>query len=78
MVTLAKNMNRLDQAIRTVIGLALIYFGFVDPSFIGDRLYAVILGLFGVLNLMSAVVAFCPVYALAGISSLGKKHEAKG
>lgn len=78
MVSLAKNMNRLDQSIRVVIGLTLIYFGFVDPSFIGDPLYAMILGLFGVLNLASALVAFCPVYALAGISSQSKKDEAKG
>lgn len=78
MGALAKNMNRLDQVMRVGIGLTLIYFGFVDPSFIGDTLYAMILGLFGVLNLVSALVAFCPVYALAGISSLSKKREAKG
>jgi len=64
------NMNGIDRVIRLLLGIAMIYFGFFDRSLINDALYGMLLGLFGVLNVGSSLVRICPVYTLAGISSL--------
>lgn len=68
-IQLQPNVGRLDQILRIGIGLVLIWVGFVDESLIGDRLIATLIGVFGVLNLLAAVVRICPVYTIAGINT---------
>lgn len=63
------NVGRLDQILRIGIGLVLIWIGFIDDSLIGDRLIATLIGIFGVLNTLAAVVRVCPVYTVAGINT---------
>lgn len=63
------NVGRLDQILRIGIGLVLIWVGFIDDSLIGDRLIAALIGIFGVLNTLAAVVRVCPVYTVAGINT---------
>ena len=65
-----QNMSRIDQVLRLLLGIAMIYYGLFDHSLIGDALYGVLLGLFGILNVGSSLVGICPIYVLAGISSL--------
>jgi hypothetical protein len=67
-------MHFADQIFRISIGLAMIYFGFIDNSIITDPIFGIPLGLFGVLNLVSGLVAKCPVYAIAGISTYKAKQ----
>ncbi len=62
-----RNMGWLDRVLRTGIGLLLIYFGFIDASFIGKGLIAALVGVFGVINVFAALVGICPAYKLAGI-----------
>ncbi|WP_161973731.1 YgaP family membrane protein [Hwanghaeella grinnelliae] len=64
-----KNMHILDSALRLVLGGILVWAGFFDSSFIANTWVSVAVGLFGVLNVVSAVIGFCPVYHLAGLSS---------
>lgn len=63
------NVGRLDQILRIGIGAVLIWVGFVDTDLIGDRLIAALVGLFGLLNLVAALIRVCPVYTIAGINT---------
>lgn len=70
---LKRNLGRLDQVLRLGIGAALVYVGFIDTTHIGDSVIAGMVGAFGVLNLVVATIAWCPVYQIAGIST---RHSA--
>jgi hypothetical protein len=63
------NVGRLDQILRIGIGLVLVWIGFFDTSLIDDRLIAGLVGLFGLLNILAAVLRVCPFYNLAGINT---------
>ena len=64
-----KNMHMLDSMLRLILGGILVWVGFFDSSFIANTWVSVAVGLFGALNMCSAVLGFCPVYHLAGLSS---------
>lgn len=72
---LKHNMCHMDRAVRVGIAVGLMYVGFVNTSLIDDSIINGILGAFGVLNLFSAALAHCPVYAIAGISTCSAKEE---
>lgn len=72
MIQFQKNMGRVDQVIRLTVGLIFIYLGFVNQGLIGDRLYAIMIGIFGVINVGSAFFRFCPFYLMAGLSTIPK------
>lgn len=67
-----KNMGNADRYIRLFIAavLALLWFNNVITGAIGNVLLAVA----GIIALTS-FVGFCPIYALFGISTCGKKTE---
>jgi len=71
-----RNLNAVDRSIRIVVALNCIYFGFIDPIFIGDLFLARAIGVFGVINLIAAAIGSCPIYAVAGISSYKPTREA--
>lgn len=64
-----RNLHSVDRAARLVLGLACVYFGFVDTSLVGSSVAATLVGLFGILNLFAAVSSHCPVYHATGIST---------
>jgi len=74
-IALQKNMGRVDQIVRLTIGLIFIYLGFINQGIIGDRLYAVMIGIFGIVNIMSAFLSFCPFYLMAGLSTVPKTKK---
>lgn len=63
------NVGRFDQILRIGIGVVLIWIGFVDTDLIGDPFVAALVGLFGLLNLVAALIRVCPVYTIAGINT---------
>lgn len=63
------NVGRLDQILRIGIGLVLIWVGFIDDTLIRDRLIATLIGVFGTLNLLAALLRVCPIYTVAGINT---------
>lgn len=65
----AKNMHTIDRAVRVAISLLLLWIGFIDQGMISNQLISWAIGLFGVLNLVSASAAFCPIYFIAGFST---------
>ncbi|NOX92049.1 MAG: DUF2892 domain-containing protein [Gammaproteobacteria bacterium] len=71
-MAIKRNLHNIDIAVRTLIGVALIYIGFVDTSYISNDVVRWLLGIFGIVNLLAATLRSCPVYALADISTYQK------
>ena len=67
------NVGRLDQILRAGISLILVYIGFIDKTFINDPLSSNIIGIIGILNLIVAIVRYCPLYVVAGINTCPAK-----
>ncbi len=70
-----KNIGRFDQLLRIGISAGLIYIGFIDGQIVHDRLSANIIGTIGILNLIVALVRFCPLYIAAGINTCDHKSK---
>lgn len=64
-----KNLHTIDRAVRLVLGVGCTYIGFLDSSIIGNSLAAILVGIFGIINLFAAVFSYCPIYGLTGIST---------
>ena len=63
-------MSRLDQGIRAVVGLALMYVGFIHTSLIDDTVFNLVVGSIGIVNLVVSLLRVCPVYLVLGLSTL--------
>ncbi|MDZ7660809.1 DUF2892 domain-containing protein [Thiohalophilus sp.] len=61
------DMGYLDRFLRMIAGLILIYVGFITPQLVGNAMINLLPGLLGILNLASALTAFCPLYSPANI-----------
>ena len=72
-MSLKCNIGKLDQALRIMTGLVLIYVGFVNTSIINDALINNVLGVFGIINIAVGFIRVCPVYYMANISTLPDK-----
>jgi hypothetical protein len=59
------NEGGVDRGLRAVLGLAILSLAFVGPQ--------TPWGYLGLIPLVTAVVGFCPVYALLGINTCGTK-----
>lgn len=66
------NMHPIDRVLRITIGVFLMFIGFFTRDLISDPLFGTLLGIFGLINLVSSLVGICPVYLMAGISTLRK------
>lgn len=64
-----KNIGFLDQVLRLGISGLMVYFGLVDTSIIADPFSARVVGVLGALNILVALVRFCPLYAVVGINT---------
>ena len=62
------NMGTADRIVRGVIAIVLVYLVFSKTV---DGILAVILGIVAVAMVVTAVVAYCPPYALLGINTCG-------
>lgn len=71
-----RNLANWDRAARVVVGLVCVYLGFIDTSIIGSSLVAILVGVFGIVNIGAATVSYCPVYGLAGLSTAGDDKKA--
>ncbi len=61
-----KNMGKVDRIIRFIIGLIIIIWGIAAGSW---------WGLIGLLPLLTALVNWCPLYTLLGLSTKKAKTE---
>ena len=62
-----RNTGTVDRALRSIVGMVFIYFGFIDSSYINQNLLAMVIGIMGVINILVAFSGVCPAYTLAGI-----------
>jgi len=58
---MAINQGTLDRAIRIVAGIVLLSLVFVGPR--------TLIGLVGVIPLLTGIAGFCPLYRLVGLST---------
>lgn len=72
---MTKNVGRLDQLLRIGISLGLVYVGFINEEIIADVLSSYVIGSIGVLNLIVALVGFCPLYLVTGINTCTKGNK---
>ncbi|MDB2330433.1 DUF2892 domain-containing protein [Alteromonas sp.] len=68
-MALQSNLNTIDRVLRGMIGICVTSFALFNGDVIDDIFIEVLLGIFGVLNLISLTSGWCPVYQLAGIST---------
>jgi len=72
---MTRNMGRIDQVLRLGISIVLIYAGFVDQELIDDHLTSMIIGVIGIINLLSALIGVCPMYSISGINTCHKEGK---
>lgn len=72
---MVKNMCGFDKGCRFVLGIVLIIIVFYVPAVADNTLVSIIVAVFGAINILSASASFCPMYHVAGISSLSKPSE---
>jgi len=68
-IRMVKNIGRFDQILRLGISFGLVYIGLIDKEFIQDPLSSYIIGTVGVINVVIALVRFCPLYVVTGINT---------
>lgn len=66
---MTKNTHNIDRIVRVVIAIA----AFIGALSVGGGLLSIVLGLVGVIMLATSAMSFCPIYAILGVSTLGKK-----
>lgn len=64
-----KNMGILDKAIRIVLAIIIAVLYFTDQI---SGLAAIILGIFGVVFLLTSLISFCPLYVPVKLSTIKK------
>ncbi len=64
---MTKNIGRFDQILRIGISMGLIYAIFTNEHLIDDSFSSSIIFTIAILNLIIALIRFCPLYALTGI-----------
>jgi hypothetical protein len=62
------NVGSADKVIRYILGIAIILLGFIFKSW---------WGVVGVVVILTAILNFCPLYALIGISTKPKVNAEK-
>ncbi len=68
-MAIQKNLSILDRSIRGAIGVAITGFALFNGDILQEPILEILLGLFGLLNLISLATGWCPVYHLANIST---------
>ncbi len=70
---IASNLGTLDRVLRSGISTGMIYFGFFSAYLVTDHLAGLVLGIFGVANLLVAFAGYCPLYGLIGFSTATRR-----
>jgi hypothetical protein len=68
------NMGGLDRTVRVIIGCALLYVTLVDSELIANQVLRYVLLALGCVNIVTAIIANCPLYTLANISTKGQRQ----
>lgn len=66
---ITKNLHFWDRVMRGVIGVCVTTFALFNGDMLNEPILEILLGVFGLLNLISLLTGWCPVYALTGINT---------
>jgi hypothetical protein len=66
------NMGYLDRGVRLIIGCMLLYITLVNNGLIANQVIRYVLLVLGCVNVVTVLVAYCPMYTLANISTKGR------
>lgn len=66
------NMGKIDRILRFLLGVLVIYLYFTNQI---SGLWAIVLGIFAIIFIITSFVGFCPVYTLLGIRTNKKEKE---
>ncbi|MBM3394414.1 MAG: DUF2892 domain-containing protein [Betaproteobacteria bacterium] len=64
-----KNLGQTDRICRGGLGLLAAYAGLFETQLFGDPLLAILVAVFGLMNVVSAAIGWCVVYQLAGLNT---------
>ncbi|MBD3670333.1 MAG: DUF2892 domain-containing protein [Gammaproteobacteria bacterium] len=70
-----RNVSNLDRTVRIIVGVACCYFVLFPTPVLTNEVLLIFLGSFGLLNLYSAVFSYCPIYAMADISTYRQPQD---
>ena len=71
---ITQNLHKFDRAFRGVTGVLLTGFTLLNGDFLQDPFLEGLIAIFGLLNLISLMTGWCPVYHIAGINTRSKKQ----
>jgi hypothetical protein len=63
------NMGYIDRTVRLLVGSALLYISLFSADLVANQVVRYVLGVLGCVNLITAAIAFCPLYTLADINT---------
>lgn len=66
---LKRNMNSIDQILRSCMGLGLIYLGLGTDVLTDDFLSNALLAVVGLFTLISGITGYCSIYHIAGFNT---------
>ena len=72
---ITKNMSGIDRLLRLIIGVGLTYIGFFYDNITNYTVINGLIGIFGLINIISAIFASCPIYNIVGISTCNNKSN---
>lgn len=64
-----RNIGRIDQVLRIGISLGLLYISLINQDIITDSFSASAIAAIAVGNLVVALIRYCPLYGVTGIST---------
>ena len=68
-----KNLNRTDGLIRAILGITGVSLFFIEVF--DSEIVEMIIGIIGVILLVSAIIEFCPLYYFLGIKTRQKRRK---
>lgn len=63
------NVGTVDRIIRVTIGIICAYLALVPTTVLSNDVLRVFLGIFAALNLGTGLLGYCPMYAMANMST---------
>ena len=63
------NVGTGDRVFRVVMGVALGFIGFFENPVVSGGLSQTLMAVGGVVLAVTAIIRFCPIYAVAGLST---------
>lgn len=69
------NMNNIDRISRFMIGGLFVLLSPLVSGFFSESIFSWFIGIFGLTNMISALIGWCFMYSFIGLSSTSKKDE---